>query len=154
MLRLNLKAAPRWLDIVPGVRFRVAPCSSTVMGLARDSEAVRTLYADDAMPSETEVSLAMAKEIGALTILDWEGVTDEAGAPAPVTPKTIAAALEVFPVFQAFQLSHVAAGLLLADEKNASAPSPTGTSAAARTIARPARGPAKRAPRKSTTPKR
>lgn len=147
MLRLNMKAAPRWLEMVPGVRFLVSPCSSTVMGTARDSEAVQALFADGKTPSETEVTLAMAKVIGEMTIQAWEGIGDEAGKPLPVTPAGIAAVLEVFPVFQAFQMEHVAAGLLLAEEKNASSPSPTGTSAAALTTARPARRAAKPARR-------
>lgn len=155
MLRLNLKAEPRWLEMVPGVRFLVAPASSTVMGRARDAESVQSLFADENVPSETEVTMALAKEVGALTIEAWEGVVDEAtGKPLPVTPETIAAALEVFPIFQAFQLQHVAQGLVLAEEKNGSAPSPTGTSAAARNTARPVRGAAKSAPAKSTSRRR
>ena len=57
----------------------------------------------------------------------------------PVTPEGIDALLEVWPVFEAFQASYMAKGLLLDAEKNASAPSPSGTSAGATATARPAR---------------
>ena len=57
----------------------------------------------------------------------------------PVTPEGIDALLEVWPIFEAFQATYVSKGLLLDAEKNASAPSPTGTSAGATATARPAR---------------
>jgi hypothetical protein len=149
-----MKAEPRWLELVPGVRWLLSPCSSTVMGKARDSEQVQDLFKDGAEPSETDVSLAMAKAIAELTLVEWEGVCDERDKPLAVTPEAISAALDVFPLFQAFQTQHVAAGLLLVEEKNGYAPSPTGTSAAAGNTARPARRSVKSAPAKSTSRKR
>ena len=69
---------------------------------------------------------------------EWEGVGDADGMPATVTPAGIDALLEVWPIFEAFQATYVSKGLLLDAEKNASAPSPTGTSAGATATARPA----------------
>lgn len=152
MLRLNLTAEPRWLEMAPGVRFLLAPCTSTVLGLAREAEAVQALIDSDA--SETELTVALAKEVGNLTIREWEGVGDENGRPVAVSPETVSAVLDVPMIFQKFQLEHVAHGLMLAEEKNVSAPSPNGTSAAARNTARPVRSAAKSAPAKSTSRKR
>jgi hypothetical protein len=53
-------------------------------------------------------------------------------------PAGIDALLEVQPIFEAFQAIYVAKGLLLDAEKNASAPSPSGTSAGATATAQPA----------------
>jgi hypothetical protein len=67
-----------------------------------------------------------------------EGLGDAEDSPAPVTPEGIDALREVWPIFEAFQAAYVARGLLRDAEKNASALSPTGTSAGATATARPA----------------
>ena len=74
-----------------------------------------------------------------IALLDWEGVGDADGKPVPVTPETAAALIDVWPLFEAFQARYVAKGLLLDQEKNVSAPSPSGTSAGATATARPVR---------------
>ena len=71
---------------------------------------------------------------------------DDAGNVIPVSPEGIDALLEIWPVFEAFQTQYIARGLLLDQEKNVSAPSPTGPSAGATGTARPARLPAPTAP--------
>lgn len=152
LLRLDITGQPRWLEIAPGVRFFVSPCSSTVMGLARESERLQALVESDA--GNTELSVALAKEIGFLTIREWEGVVDPNDNPLPVNEQTISAALDVPLIFQVFQTEQVASGLRLDDEKNGSAPSPNGTSAVATNTARRARPAAKSAPAKSTSRKR
>jgi len=78
-------------------------------------------------------------------ILDWEGVGDADGNPTSVTPEGIAALLDIWPIFEKFQMGYVAKGLELELEKNASAPSPTGSGAGAKAIARPAKGRARTA---------
>ena len=88
----------------------------------------------------------MAKAVARRAVLDWEGVGDEAGNIVPVTPSGIDALLEIWPVFEAFQTQYVARGLILDAEKNVSAPSPSGPSAAATGTARPVRGAAPTAP--------
>lgn len=59
----------------------------------------------------------------------------------------IDALLDVWPIFEAFQLTYVSKGLLLEQEKNASALSPSGPSAGASATAKPARKPARTARR-------
>jgi hypothetical protein len=137
MLRLNLASEPEWLDLGHGVRVRVVPCSSGVMAAARGAPAVEALVASGA--SEAELALALAKAMAGIAILDWEGVGDAEGKPVPVTPEAASALIDVWPVFEAFQARYVAKGLLLDQEKNASSPSPSGTSAGATAIARPVR---------------
>ena len=88
----------------------------------------------------------MAKSVARRAVLDWEGVGDAMGQPLPVTPEGIDALLEIWPVFEAFQTQYVAKGLILDAEKKDFAPSPTGVSAGATGIARPARLPARTAP--------
>ena len=137
MLTLDLSRAPRWLDLGHGVWVQVVPLTTQLMVDARDHPAVAGLPED---ASEPAVALAMAKAVARMAILDWDGVGDADGKPLPVSEDAIDALLDLFPIFEAFQLQYVSKGLLMEQEKNGSAPSPTGTSAGARTTAPPAPG--------------
>ncbi|WP_210880143.1 hypothetical protein [Roseovarius autotrophicus] len=143
MIRLNLTAKPEWLDLAPGLRLLVGPLTTALMVSARADAIVEALPLD---ASQEDLALAMAKAVARRAVLDWEGVGDDAGNIVPVTPEGIDALLEIWPVFEAFQTSYVARGLILDAEKNASAPSPTGLSAGATDTARPAPDPAPTAP--------
>ena len=144
MLTLDLTNAPRWQDLLPGVRLKLRPLTTALMVSARADPAV------EALPPEAtteELALAMAKAVARRAVLDWEGVGDAEGNPVGVTPEGIDALLEIWPAFEAFQGAYVAKGLLLEQEKNASSPSPSGPTAGATATARPARKPARTAPR-------
>jgi len=143
MIRLNLTATPQWLDLAPGLRLLVGPLTTALLVSARADLAIEA-FADTA--TQEELALAMAKAVAHRAVLDWEGVGDDAGNIVPVTPQGIGALLEIWPVFEAFQTQYVARGLILDAEKNVSAPSPSGPSAAATGTARPARGSARIAP--------
>ena len=143
MIRLDLSREPRWLDLGHGVRLRVAPLTTSLMAAARSDAAV-TALAESA--SNETIAVTMAKVLARLVVLDWEGVGDAAGEPVPVSPEGIEALLDILPLFEAFQLGYVAKGLLLEEEKNASAPSANGTSAGATGTAAPAPAPVPSAP--------
>jgi len=143
MIHLNLTATPQWLDLAPGLRLLVAPLTTALMVSARADAAIEELP-DGA--SQEELALAMAKAVARRAVLDWEGVGDDAGNIVPVSPEGIDALLEIWPVFEAFQTQYVARGLILDAEKNVSAPSPSGPSAAATGTARPAKRVARTAP--------
>ena len=136
MLRLDLTAEPRWLDLGHGVRLRVAPLTTALMVASRSDTAVEALP-DSA--ADEERALVFAKAIARRAVAGWEGVGDADGNPAPVSCEGIDALLEVWPIFEAFQATYVSKGLLLDAEKNVSAPSPIGTSAGATATARPVR---------------
>jgi hypothetical protein len=143
MIRLNLTAAPEWLELAPGLRLQVAPLTTALMVSARADATLEALPED---ASQEELALAMAKAVARRAVLDWEGVGDAMGTIVHVSPDGIDALLEIWPVFEAFQIQYVARGLLLDAEKHASAPSPSGPSAGATPIARPAKGIARTAP--------
>jgi hypothetical protein len=144
MLRLDLASEPRWLDLGHGVRLRLAPLTTALMVAARADLAV-TALPETATPEA--LALAMAKALARRAVLDWEGVGDAQGEPLPVSPEGVDALLDVWPVFEAFQTGYVAKGLVLEQEKNASAPSPSGPTAGATPTARPARRSARTARR-------
>ncbi len=143
MIRLNLTATPEWLDLAHGLRLLVGPLTTALMVSARADPAIEALPKG---ASQESLALAMAKAVARRAVLDWEGVGDDAGNVVPVTPEGIDALLEIWPVFEAFQTQYVAKGLILDAEKNVSAPSPSGPSAGATGIARPAKLPAPTAP--------
>ena len=144
MIRLDLSAGPHWLDLGHGLRLQVRPVTTAVMVAARSDPGVAAL---PEAASREEMALAMARAVARRVVTDWEGVGDASGRPVKVTPEGIDALLEIWPVFEAFQARVLAPHLMLEAEKNVSAPSPTGTSAAARATARPARRPARTARR-------
>lgn len=136
MLRLNLAREPYWLDLGLDVRVRVEPLTTALMVAARSDPAVRGLPEET---SDDEIAVIFGKVLAERAILDWEGVGDADGNPTPVTPEGIAALLDIWPIFEEFQMGYVAKGLELEQEKNASAPSPTGSGAGVTATARPAR---------------
>lgn len=143
MLKLDRQSAPFWLDLVPGVRVEVEPISVASMLIAR--EAVAAILApgdevDDADPREVNAraSVALVRALCRRGIRRWEGVGDADGNPVAVSPETIDRLLDVWPVYDALDGLYVTPALRRGAEKNASASSPAGTSAAAPPTAPPA----------------
>jgi hypothetical protein len=91
------------------------------------------------------VAIPFAVALARLAIVAWEGVGDAKGNPVEPGPETIPALMDIWPIFEAFQTRYVQKGLLLEQEKNASAPSQPGSGAGARTTAQGARGRARTA---------
>ncbi len=144
MLSLNLTNVPRWHDLAPGVRVQLRPLTTALMVSTRSDPAL------EAMPesrSDEERAVAFAQALARRAVLDWEGIGDAEGNPIEPNPEAIDALLDIWPIFEAFQLTYVSKGLLLEQEKNASAPLPSGPSAGASATAKPARKRAKTARR-------
>jgi len=136
MLRLDLHREPVWLDLAAGVRVCVAPLTTALMVSARNDPAVEALGEGVA---DEDRALVFAKAIARRALLAWEGVGDADGEPVEPTFEGIDALLDIYPVFEAFQLKYVNKGLLLDAEKNGSEPSPSGTSGEGKGTAKPAR---------------
>ena len=144
MLTLDLTNAPRWQDLVPGVRVQLRPLTTALMVATRSDPAVEAMPTD---ASDEERAVAFARALARRAVLAWEGVGDAEGNVLDPSPEAIDALLDLWPVFEAFQLTYVSKGLLLESEKNVSAPLPSGPSAGATDIAEPARKRAKTARR-------
>jgi hypothetical protein len=127
MLTLDLTNAPRWHDLAPGVRVQLRPLTTALMVATRSDPAVEAVTGE---ASDEERAVAFAKALARRAVLTWEAID---------------ALLDVWPIFEAFQLTYVSKGLLLEQEKNASALSPNGPSAGASATARPARARARTA---------
>jgi len=144
MIRLDLSREPGWLDLGHGVRLHVLPLTTALMVASRSDAQVEVLPES---ATDEERAVVFAKAIARRAVTEWEGVGDTQGNPVPVSPEGIDALLDVWPIFEAFQLAYVAKGLMLEQEKNASTPSPSGTSAGAIATAKPARKRARNVPR-------
>ncbi|WP_137703182.1 hypothetical protein [Marimonas lutisalis] len=144
MLTLDLTNAPCWHDLVPGVRVQLRPLTTALMVATRSDTAVEEVPEE---ASDEERAVAFAKALARRVILAWDGIGDADGNPIDPSPEAIDALLDVWPIFEAFQLTYVSKGLLLEQEKNALAPLPSGPSAGASNTVKPAKKSAKTAPR-------
>ena len=144
MLTLDLTNAPRWHDLTPGVRVQLRPLTTALMVATRSDPAVEGVPED---ASDEERAVAFAKALARRAVLAWDGIGDADGKPIDPSPEAIDALLDVWPIFEAFQLTYVSKGLLLEQEKNAFALSPNGPSAGASATATPAKRRAKTARR-------
>ena len=144
MLTLDLSNEPRWHELAPGVRVQLRPLTTALKVATRSDPDVEAVT--DETSDETR-ALIFAKALARRAVLNWEGVGDADGNVINPSPEAIDALLDIWPIFEAFQLVYVSKGLLLEQEKNVSAPSPSGPSGGATATARPARKAAKTARR-------
>lgn len=144
MLTLDLTNEPRWHDLAPGVRVQLRPLTTSLMVVTRSDPVVEAVPED---ATDEERAVAFAKALARRAVLAWEGIGDAEGNAIDPSPDAVDALLDIWPIFEAFQLTYVSKGLLLEQEKNVSAPSPTGPSAGATATAKPARKRAKPARR-------
>ncbi len=144
MLTLDLTNAPRWHDLAPGVQVQLRPLTTALMVATRSDPVVEAVPED---ATDEERAVAVAKALARRAIISWEGIGDADGNPIEPGPDAIEALLDLWPIFEAFQLSYVSKGLLLEQEKNVSALSPNGPSAGASATAKRAKRPAKTARR-------
>lgn len=115
MIRLDLKREPHWLDLAHGVRVKVRPCSSALIFAAR-----RAAEAFDGTGPEAagERMALFLRQLAQLAVIEWEGIGDAEGKPAPVTPEGVAALMDHHPIADAFNVGYVAPSLVLDAEGN------------------------------------
>lgn len=113
MIRLDLKRKPYWLDLAHGVHLHVRPITTAFVMAAR----VQAMK--DADDDAATRSAALLKNLAHLAVIDWEGVGDADGNPAPVSPEAIAALLDLWPIADAFERLYLGPALVLEKEKNA-----------------------------------
>jgi hypothetical protein len=144
MLTLDLTNEPRWHDLAPGVRVQLRPLTTSLMVVTRSDPVVEAVPED---ATDEERAVAFAKALARRAVLAWEGIGDAEGNAIDPSPDAVDALLDIWPIFEAFQLTYVSKGLLLEQEKNVSASSPSGPSAGASATAKRVKRPAKTARR-------
>lgn len=147
-VRLGIPKEPYWLDLGYGVRLLVKPPTTPVYNEARQTAAIGLREVLDArqtieeagaevadLPNlETEAgrvafyNFCFVRALAQAAVIDWEGVLDEDGAEAPVTPSTVRQLVEFHTIAEGFIAAFAKPVLDRLVEGNGSALSPAGTS--------------------------
>lgn len=135
MIRLNLTKERPHLDLGHGVSVLCEPMNSAIFSAARNDPSVPRLDADRA--NNELVTVELVKAIARRVIVSWDGIGDADGGVIDPDDVGINAMIDVWQLYEAFNSQYVAPFLILREEGNASAPSPSGTSAAVQDIATP-----------------
>ncbi|HEY4112859.1 MAG TPA: hypothetical protein VGM17_02255 [Rhizomicrobium sp.] len=128
MLHLDLNAEPFWLEVLPGQRTQFRPITTKTILVARNAGALAAKA--DPEHAEEASSEAFTRSCAQQGIVAWEGVGDTSDNPLPVTPEAIAAYLSNWRIYDAIDKRYVIPALVRGDEKNAFAPSQSGTTGA------------------------
>lgn len=154
MRLIALPKAPQWLSLPLGMRAKVRPISSAIQNAAlyqakqefvslltdarnggADMEQVDNLLNSSEALKEGTFSYLYAVGLGEVAILEWEGVDDAKGNPAPVTPANVRLFMDVPGISQAFIAAYEEPLRALTAEGNASAPGANGKAKGAVTTA-------------------
>lgn len=136
---LNLNPGPQWLDLMPGVRAEFRPLTTAMFIRAREKSRAVVRAAD--LPDEREAvdpdvmaevqygaRRALVESVTLAGLIAWEGVGDAEGDPVEPTPDWVAALLDNYAAFESIERKYLGPLLEAEAEKNASSPSPGGTS--------------------------
>ena len=141
LVRLDLTLSDRWTTLIAGFDVLHGPVTSAIL-----SEAGHAAMAAGEGDERTIADLfidQITKFIAKAVIRDWRGVVNDAtGEPLPVTPETIDAVMDVWPIFRAFNERVIDARIRIDREKKGFPPLQNGTSGAEPTIAPTATDPA------------
>ena len=143
MQRLNLTHDLEWIDLHRDVRVQVQPVTTALIYAARRDPAIAALPAD---ADQELVALVMGQSIARLAIVAWEGIGDADGNPIDPSPEAVTELMNIWPICRAFNKQVVEPAFDQESEKKGSAPSPSGSSAAARDTAKDAGTSAPNAP--------
>ncbi len=143
MQRLNLTPDLEWIDLPRDVRVQVQPVTTALIYAARRDPAIAALPAD---ADQELVALVMGQSIARLAIVAWEGIGDVDGNPIDPSPEAVTELMNIWPICRAFNKQIVEPAFDQESEKKDSAPSPSGSSAAARDTAKDAGTSAPNAP--------
>lgn len=129
MLKLKPAATDlAWLDILPGVRVRVKPISVAMVLIGRDEAG--KVFVENRVAAEadaeagnpnvgTHAGIALVRSLVHAGIVEWEGVGDAEGNPAPVTSENVDLLLDEWRAYDAFDRLYVGPALDRGAEKNA-----------------------------------
>ena len=145
MLKLDMKPGLRWLDLGQGVSVQVKPATTQLMMAARKDQDLLALP-DDA--DDEQVGYVFAKALARRAIVDWKGVVGQDGKKLAVSDDAVDALMETWWVFEQMQSQYLVPAVEVESEKNGSAPLPSGSTAGAKTTAKPARARARTARKK------
>lgn len=118
MIRLGLKQAPYWLDLLPGVRLKVRPFTTALFFAAQQAVA-KAPVPDEPDLADAMRGLAFIKALARLAIIEWEGVGNADGSVAAIAPPTVEALMDVWQAAASFERQYARPVAELDAEKNA-----------------------------------
>lgn len=112
-VRLRAAGAARWVDLPHGVRVQVRPVTSAIVAAAQTAARRKLAALPEAERADGDWAAGYAfavtvAEIGRMSIVAWEGVQDEDGAPAPLSAETIATLFQQDDIAMAFWVAATA----------------------------------------------
>lgn len=138
LVRLDLSTADRWTHLIGDFEILHGPVTSAIM-----AEAGHAARAESIEARTVEITRYLARAV----IRDWRGVAnEETGDPVPVTPETIDAVMDIWPIFRAFNDRVIDARIRIDREKKDLPTSQNGTSGSVEPTAPTATDPAPTAP--------
>ncbi|GAB4530344.1 MAG: hypothetical protein Tsb0020_46880 [Haliangiales bacterium] len=132
MVTLNAPSGEHWIDLGQGLELRVRPRSRALTARAMAEDDVDSLDPDT---HPRAYGVAFAGALARVAVTGWRGVAGPDGEEIEPTPAAIDELMAIDWVFEAWARAYVAPLEAERAEKNASAPSPNGTSAGAPDIA-------------------
>lgn len=96
------------------MRVQLRPLTTALMVTTRADPEVEAVPEN---ASDEERAMAFAKALARRAVLGWEGIGDADGNVINPSPEGIDALLDIWPIFEAFQLIYVSKGLLLEQKK-------------------------------------
>lgn len=149
MLNLKPPPEPEWKEWAPGFSMLMRPGESAMLLAGRKAAGVAAREG----AGDADVEFAFGVGCVLWAALEWKGVGGPDGQPAPLDPVNVETMLrQNFDVFDRIDREFVTPVLETEAEKNASSPSPNGSSTGATPIVSPAPAAARNAPSSSTAP--
>ena len=149
-IRLSIPKEPQWIELLEGVRIKINPVTAIEQSAARayarrvrneivgGNGSVKALGGEvTGVPDQEDPDMASASEdllyaqgLARNIILEWEGVLDDEGEPAPVSPEAIDVFMRLPYIGELFLNTVQGEMLKIFDEGNAFGPAPSGGSGA------------------------
>lgn len=147
LVHLDLTTADRWTALIGDFEILHGPVTSAIMAEAGHA----SMVGDGEDPAQAmtieERTVFITKYLARCVIRDWRGVVDEETAePVPVTPATVDAVMDIYPIFRAFNDKVIDARIRIDREKKDLPTSQNGTSGSGPDIAPTATDPAPSVP--------
>jgi hypothetical protein len=134
LVRLDLTTEDRWTTLLAGFEVLHGPVTSAILSEA--GHAAMAARDGEDPPTMEARTVAITRFIARAVIRDWRGVVDDAtGEPLPVSPATIDAVMDIWPIFRAFNERVIDARIRVDREKKGLPPLQNGTSGAEPTTA-------------------
>lgn len=138
LVRLDLSTDDRWTALIGDFAILHGPVTSAIM-----AEAGHAATGASIEERTVEITKFLAKSV----IRDWRGVlNEETGEAVPVTPATVDAIMDIWPIFRAFNDKVIDARIRIDREKKGLPTSQNGTSGSGQDTAPIATDPAPTAP--------